>query len=129
MFDLKYEHIHLIHTDHDAAVRFYQDTLAATILKKIERHGASQTKLDCHGTMLIVRGIREGEDPMAAGSLPRMGGDHFGFFIGQGQYEEAKAHLEGLGVNIVQEGDLPHLRFLYFEGPDSVMIELMDPKE
>lgn len=128
MFDLKYEHIHLIHTDHDAAVRFYQDTLAAAILNTTERHGAPQTKLDCHGTMLIVRGIRDGEDPMAAGVLHRMGADHFGFLIGQGQYEEAKAHLEGLGVKIVQEGDLPHLRFLYFEGPDGVMIELMDPK-
>jgi catechol 2,3-dioxygenase-like lactoylglutathione lyase family enzyme len=129
MFDLKYEHIHLIHTNHDAAVHFYQDTLAATILNEIERNGAPQTKLDCHGTMLIVRGVREGENPMVAGSLPRMGADHLGFFIGQGQYEEAKAYLEGLGVKIVKEGDLPHLRFLYFEGPDGVVIELMDPKK
>jgi catechol 2,3-dioxygenase-like lactoylglutathione lyase family enzyme len=58
-----------------------------------------------------------------------MGSDHFGFWIGAGQYGEAKRHLEGIGIRIVQEGDLPHLRFLYFEGPDGVMIELMDPKE
>ena len=129
MFDLKYEHIHLIHSDHDAAVRFYQDTLGATFLNTTERHGAPQTKLDCHGVMLIVRGVRAGEEPMAAGTLPRMGADHFGFWIGPGQYGEAKSHLEGLGVKIAQEGELPPLNFLYFEGPDGVMIELMDPKE
>ena len=129
MFDLKFEHIHLIHTDHDDAVRFYREALGAKEIDRVERHGALQTKLDCSGTMLIVRGIREGEDPMAAGTLPRMGSDHFGFWIGAGQYEEAKRHLEGIGIRIVQEGDLPHLRFLYFEGPDGVMIELMDPKE
>ncbi|MDP6367750.1 MAG: VOC family protein [Nitrospinota bacterium] len=129
MFDLKYEHIHLIHTDHDAAVRFYRDALGAEIINSVERFGAPQTKLDCHGTMLIVRGVRDGEDPMAAGSVPRMGADHFGFWIGRGRYGEAKAHLEGLGVKIAQEGDLPHLRFLYFEGPDGVIIEFMDPKE
>ncbi len=129
MFDLKYEHVHLIHSDHDAAVRFYQDALGAKFLGTTERHGAPQTKLDCSGTMFIVRGIRTGEEPMPAGGLPRMGADHFGFWLGAGQYGSAKAHLESLGIEIVQEGDLPHLRFLYFEGPDGVIIELMDPKE
>ncbi len=128
MFDLKYEHIHLVHSNHDEAVRFYKETLGASEFDRTERHGAPQTKLDCHGTMLIVRGVRTGEEPMAAGSLPRMGADHFGFWIGRGQYDAAKEHLESLGVKIVQEGDLPHLRFLYFEGPDGVVIELMDPK-
>ncbi len=129
MFDLKYEHIHLVHSSHDEAVRFYKETLGASEIDRTERHGAPQTKLDCHGTMLIVRGVRTGEEPMAAGSLPRMGADHLGFWIGQGQYDLAKEYLESLGVEIVQEGDLPHLRFLYFEGPDGVIIELMDPKE
>ncbi|MFC1491590.1 VOC family protein [Nitrospinota bacterium] len=129
MFDLKYEHIHLIHSGHDAAVRFYREVLGATEINTVERHGAPQTKLDCSGTMLIVRGVRPGEDPMAAGTLPRRGVDHLGFWIGAGQYESAKKHLEGRGVAIVQEGDLPHLRFLYFEGPDGVIIELMEPKE
>jgi len=129
MFDLKYEHIHLVHTDPDAAVQFYKEALGADEVGRVERHGAIQVKLNCRGTLLIVRGIREGEAPMTAGTPPRMGVDHFGFWIGQGQYEDAKRHLEGMGVPIVQEGDLPHLRFLYFEGPDGVIIELMDPKK
>lgn len=126
--DLTYEHIHIIHTDHDSAVRFYQEVLGAEVINRIERHGAPQTKLKCGGSMLIVRGVRSGEDLMPSGKLPRMGVDHFGFWIGKGQYEEARTHLEKLGVPILQEGDLPHLRFLYFEGPDGVVIELMDPK-
>ncbi|MEE9256960.1 MAG: VOC family protein [bacterium] len=126
--DLTYEHVHIIHTDHDAAVRFYKDTLGAEVVDETIRRGAPQTKLEIGGKLIIARGIREGENPMAAGTLPRMGVDHIGFWIGKGQYEEAKAHLEHLGVPIVEEGDLPHLRFLYFEGPHGVIIELMEPK-
>ena len=84
MFDLKYEHIHLVHTDPDTAVQFYKEALGADEVGRVERHGAPQVKLNCRGTLLIVRGIREGEVPMAAGTLPRMGVDHFGFWIGQG---------------------------------------------
>jgi catechol 2,3-dioxygenase-like lactoylglutathione lyase family enzyme len=126
--DLTYEHVHIIHTDHDAAVRFYKDVLGAEVVDETIRHGAPQTKLEIGGKLIIARGVREGEDPMPAGTLPRIGVDHFGFWIGKGQLDEARAHFEKLGVPIVQEGDLPHLRFLYIEGPDGVIIELMDPK-
>lgn len=128
MFDLKYEHVHLVHTDHDAAVRFYKDVLGAEEIDRVERGGAPQTKLRCGGSMLIVRGVRAGERPMPAGTCPRLGVDHFGFWIGKGQFAAARKRLEELGVNIVQEGDLPHLRFLYFEGPDGVVVEFMEPK-
>ncbi|MDA1001321.1 MAG: VOC family protein [bacterium] len=125
---LRYEHMHLIHADHDAAVKFYQDVLDAKILNTIERHGAPQTKLDVSGTMLIVRGIRPGEDPAAAGALPRMGVDHMGFYIAKGEWEEAKQRLEDNNVEILDEGDLPHLRYLYFAAPDGVVIEFMESK-
>lgn len=128
MFDLKYEHVHLVHSDHDAAVRFYKGVLGAVEVDSIERFGAPQTKLTCGGAMLIVRGVRTDERPMAAGTCPRMGVDHFGFWIGKGQFEDAREHLRDRGVKIVQEMDLPHLRFLYFEAPDGVIIEFMEPK-
>ncbi len=78
--------------------------------------------------MLIIRGIRPGERPMAAGTLPRMGVDHFGYRIGRGEYEGARKRLLDAGVKILEEGDMPHLRYMYFEGPDGVVMEYLEPK-
>lgn len=125
---LQYEHIHLIHSDHDAAVRFYKDVLGAVEVDRTERGGAPQTKMEVGGTLLIVRGIRDGERPMAAGTFPRMGSDHFGFWVGGGEMEEAKRRFAKSGVKILQEGDAPGLRFIYFGGPDGVVIEFMEKK-
>ena len=32
------------------------------------------------------------------------------------------------GVPIIEEDDMPHLEYLYFQGPDGVVIELMETK-
>ncbi len=84
---LTYEHAHILHSDHDEAVRFYREILGARVVDTRERKGAPQTKLMVGGGMLIVRGI-----------------------------------------SIIEEDDMPHLEYLYFEGPDGVVIELMETK-
>ena len=60
---LTYEHAHVLHTDHDEAVRFYREILGASVVDSRERKGALQTKLMAGGGMLIVRGVRPGEGP------------------------------------------------------------------
>ena len=126
--DLTYEHAHIIHTDHDAAVRFYRDILGAKVVDARERKGAPQTKLMIGGGMLIVRGIRTGEEPMPAGTLPRLGIDHIGFYVGPGQLDEARLLLQEKGIAILEEDDMPHLKYLYLQGPDGVVVELMEVK-
>ncbi len=125
---LVYEHAHILHTDHDEAVRFYRETLGARVVDSRERKGAPQTKLMAGGGMLIVRGVRPGENPAPPGRTPRMGVDHIGFYVGEGELEAARAALTERGVPIIEENDMPHLKYLYFEGPDGVVIELMETK-
>ena len=79
--------------------------------------------------MFIVRGVRPGEDPAPASRTPRLGVDHIGFYVGEGELEAARAMLIERGVPIVEEDDMPHLKYLYFQGPDGVVIELMELKE
>ncbi len=43
--ELEYEHIHIIHTDHDAALRFYQEILRAEVIESRDPYGAPQTKI------------------------------------------------------------------------------------
>lgn len=126
---LRYEHAHIVHRDHDAAVSYYQDVLGAGIKDSVMRHGAPQTKLLLGGTMFIVRGVRPGEPPpFPSAGLPRMGVDHLGFYVDPGEYDPMLQGLRAKGVRILEEGDLPHLRYCYFEGPDGVVLELMEMK-
>ena len=125
---LTYEHAHILHTDHDEAVRFYREILGAHVVDSRERKGAPQTKLMIGGGMLIVRGVRPGENPDPPGRTPRLGVDHIGFYVGEGELEAARAVLTGRGVPIIEEDDMPHLKYLYFQGPDGVVIELMETK-
>ena len=125
---LTYEHAHILHTDHDGAVRFYQEILGARVVDSRERKGAPQTKLMAGGGMLIVRGVRPGEVPDPAGRTPRLGVDHIGFYVGEGELETARAMLAERGIPIIEEDDMPHLEYLYFQGPDGVVIELMETK-
>ncbi len=125
---LTYEHAHLLHADHDEAVRFYQDILGARIIDSRARKGAMQTKLMAGGGMLIVRGVRPGENPAPEGRLPRLGIDHIGFYVGEGELEAARRTLREKGVAILEEGDMPHLKYLYLQGPDGVVVELMERK-
>lgn len=125
---LAYEHAHLVHLSHDEAVRFYQDILGARVVDSRARKGAMQTKLIAGGAMLIVRGVRPGENPAPAGRLPRLGVDHIGFYVGEGELAAARRTLREKGVAILEEGDLPHLKYLYMEAPDGVVVELMERK-
>ena len=125
---LTYEHAHIVHTDHDEAVRFYREVLGAHVVDSRERKGAPQTKLMAGGGMLIVRGVRPGEEPDSAGCTPRLGVDHIGFYVGEGELDAARAMLMEQGIEIIEEDDMPHLKYLYFQGPDGVVIELMETK-
>ena len=125
---LVYEHTHILHTNHDEAVRFYHEILGARVVDSRERKGAPQTKLMAGGGMLIVRGVRPGENPGPPGRTPRLGVDHIGFYVGGGELEAARAMLIERGVPIIEEDDMPHLKYLYFQGPDGVVIELMETK-
>lgn len=125
---LAYEHAHILHTNHDEAVRFYREILGARVVDSRERKGAPQTKLMAGGGMLIVRGVRPGENPDPPGRTPRLGVDHIGFYVGEGELETTRAMLLERGVPIVEEDDMPHLKYLYFQGPDGVVIELMETK-
>ncbi len=108
---LTYEHTHILHTDHDEAVRFYQEILGARVVDSRERKGAPQTKLMAGGGMIIVRGV-----------------DHIGFYVGKGELDAARAMLNEHSVPIIEEDDMPHLKYLYLKGPDGVVIELMEIK-
>ena len=125
---LVHDHIHCIHSDVDATVDFYKNILGATETSRIERSGAPQVTLDVHGSSIIVRGKRDGETiaPGPSG-WPRYSIDHYAFRV-EGKLSDAVDEVQSKGGNIVLEGDVEDLSFAYIEGPDGVIIELVELK-
>ncbi|MFQ5894765.1 MAG: VOC family protein [Nitrospinota bacterium] len=126
---LRYDHIHLISRDPEAAVRFYCEHFGARETSRMERGGAPQVFLELGESTLIVRGIREGENPLPEGSMPRMGMDHFGFFL-EGEPLDAFAEaLRKKGVKVLGEvGEAPRARFFYVGAPDGVVVEILQAR-
>ncbi len=125
---LIYEHIHLIHENHDLAVDFYKRILRGRVIDSQIRKGSQQSKLIVGNSMLIVRGIRPNEKPSNSNKTPRLGIDHIGFYVETGNLEKMKKILIQQNIPILEEDDMPHLKYLYCEGPDQTVIEFMEKK-
>tara|TARA_Y100000814_G_scaffold293146_2_gene273581 strand:+ start:1156 stop:1611 length:456 start_codon:yes stop_codon:yes gene_type:complete len=125
---LTYEHVHLIHQNHDSAVKFYKKVLGAKIVDSQIRKGSQQTKLIAGNSLLIVRGIRPKEKPSGSNKTPRLGIDHIGFYVETGGLAKIKESLIQKDILIIEEDDMPHLKYLYCEGPDQIIIEFMEKK-
>ena len=103
---LTFDHIHCVHTDVDEAVAFYVNVFGATETNRIDRGGAPQVYLDVQGASIIIRGKRDGEELAAGpGGWPRYSIDHYAYCV---------------------EAD--ELYFAYVEGPDGVVVEMMEMK-
>jgi catechol 2,3-dioxygenase-like lactoylglutathione lyase family enzyme len=125
---LVHDHIHCVHSDVDATVNFYKDIHGGIEKSRIERGGAPPVVLDVHGSSIIVRGKREGETVAPGPSgWPRYSIDHYAFRV-EGKLSEAVEEVKGKGGYIVLEGEVEDLRFAYLEGPDGVIIELVELK-
>ena len=125
---LTYEHVHLIHKNHDSAVKFYEKILEAKVIDSQIRKGSQQTKLLIGNSLLIVRGIRPNEIVSDPNKTPRIGMDHIGFYVETGKLTEMKKLLSEKNIPIIEEDDMQHLKYIYCQGPDQVVIEFMEKK-
>tara|TARA_Y100000590_G_scaffold444811_1_gene576057 strand:- start:502 stop:885 length:384 start_codon:yes stop_codon:yes gene_type:complete len=125
---LSHDHIHCVHKDVEGAVNFYKTVLGAVETNRIDRGGAPQITLDIQGADLILRGRRENENP-AETSLewPRYGIDHFAFRVEE-NLGSALNDIRERGGIILAEGDVEELTFAYIQGPEGVVIELLELK-
>lgn len=125
---LTFDHIHCVHTDVDEAVAFYVNVFGATETNRIDRGGAPQVYLDVQGASIIIRGKRDGEELAAGpGGWPRYSIDHYAYCV-EGKLADAVAEVRANGGNVIAEGEADELWFAYVEGPDGVVVEMMEMK-
>jgi catechol 2,3-dioxygenase-like lactoylglutathione lyase family enzyme len=131
----KFDHVHIVSKDPEAAANWYVEMFGATIAAKTMARGAAQIFVDLGGMTILIRGQRPGENPVAArpirpyadfSSHNAWGTDHFGFLY-QGDLEAFCAQLRRNGVSFPVElkRGVNGTLLCYVAAPDGVSIELM----
>jgi catechol 2,3-dioxygenase-like lactoylglutathione lyase family enzyme len=132
----KFDHVHIISKDPQAAAAWYVEMFGATIVADTVARGAAQVFVELGGMTILIRGRRPGEEPVPArpiqpyadfSSHNAWGTDHFGFMY-QGDLTALCDRLREKGVRFPVElkrgvgGSL----LCYVAAPDGVSIELME---
>lgn len=127
-FGLVFDHVHLISEDPQGAASWYADKLGGEIVLSHEVRGAPQFHVTFDDITIIIRGQRPGEKPDRKNSL-LWGNDHFGFQV-PGDFDQFCDDLREKGVRFtVDPMDFtPSLRIAFLEGPDGVILELLQRK-
>jgi lactoylglutathione lyase len=128
-FGLVFDHVHLISEDPQKAASWYADNLGGKIVLSQEVLGAPQFHVAFDDITIIIRGQRPGENPERGNSL-LWGIDHFGFQV-PGDFDRFCADLKGKGIRFTLDpvNFSPSLRIAFLEGPDGVILELLQRKE
>ena len=130
-----FDHVHIISTDPHGSAAWYVEMFGATIARDGTAYGAPQIAVELGGMTILIRGRRDGEEPVPArpirpfanfSSHNGWGTDHFGFLY-QGDLTALCDRLRAKGVTFPVElkrgvsGSL----LCYVATPDGVSIELM----
>ena len=130
-----FDHVHIISETPRASAEWYVAMFGATIVKDMIARGAPQIFVELGGMIILIRGRRPGENPVAPrpiepfsdfSSHNAWGTDHFGFMY-QGDLTAFAAELQAKGVTLpvpLKQGVGGSL-LCYVSAPDGVSIELM----
>jgi len=115
----KLNHVHLKTKNPEMTARFYVDTLGA---KYANRTTSGGLRVDLHGLLLNVSEFHQTQK-----RKQKYGMEHIA--IETDEFDVVLGNLRAQGVNIIELIADPGLRRVcFFEGPDSVEIELMERK-
>ena len=131
----RFDHVHIISKDPEAAAAWYVDMFGATIARSTVARGAPQIFVELGGMTILIRGRRPGEDPAEGRAIrpfadfsshDSWGTDHFGFLY-QGDLAAFCMELRRKGATFpveLKEG-VGGALLCYVAAPDGVSIELM----
>ena len=116
---LKLNHLHLKTRDPEATVKFYVETLGATIVSQSPSGGY---RIDLHGLSLNVTPFLENQK-----REQKYGMEHIA--IDTDELDALVGKLKGRGIRILEETVVSGgRRVCFFEGPDGVQLEFIEMK-
>jgi glyoxylase I family protein len=119
-------HIHIICSDLTASESWFVEGLGAELVERRESRGMATSELRLAGIRLLLRVAHEDEAP-ASGRQRRYGPDHFALEVAD--VDATVETLRARGVAIAREpADSPRNRVAFIQGPDDLVIELVEPR-
>ena len=121
-----YNHVHLVTDDPLATADWYVRNLDGRITEQGDVRGSLRVRVQFGAALLNIRGRRPGESVVAPQEGTLIGIDHFAFSVDE--FDQMSRDLESNGVKIVEPAMLAPGggRALFIEGPDKVLIELLE---
>ena len=121
-----FHHVHLVSQDPRATAQWYVQHLGGRISQEADVRGSMRVRLQLGEARLNIRAPRPGETLVTPGEGKLIGIDHFALSVDE--LEGMMGKLEKNGVKIVEpifttpDGG----RAFFIEGPDGVLIEIME---
>lgn len=127
--DFDFDHVHLISTDVDAMVDYFERVFGAKRLSYDPDFKGAPSAAVGLGTMrVLVRGLRPGEVPDAVAPERVQGLDHFGIVVEN--VETAAAWLKDRGAEFSVNptaGGVNGRMIAFVRGPENIEIEIVGP--
>jgi catechol 2,3-dioxygenase-like lactoylglutathione lyase family enzyme len=122
----RYHHLHLICSNLERMITFFTEILGAKLNERRKFTGVDGASLDLNGTMINLRVSREDDFIKGDSSQKCYGYDHLALEVEDldASYQE----LKGKGVTFtVPPQHSGKRRNAFFNGPDNISIELLQP--
>ena len=122
----RFHHVHIVCKNLDEMIRFFTETLGATLIGLKKFGAADGASLDVQGTTVNLRVRREDEELVGDASQARYGYDHIGLEVDD--LETAFIDLQAQGFSfLMPPTDISDLKIAFFKGPEEITIELVQP--
>ena len=120
-------HIHLICEDLEEMIHFFSEVLGADLLERKKVGGADAANLDLQGTPINIRVAREDEKVIEDTIRSPYGFNHIGLEVEN--LEAAHKELTSKGfVFSVPPRDVGSMKIAFFNGPENLTLELVEPR-
>ena len=121
-----YHHVHLVSHDPRATAEWYTRNLDGRISLEANLRGSLWVRIQLGEARLNIRAPRPGETIVAPSEGSHIGIDHFALSVDD--FEQMAERFAANGVTIVEPMFTTPFggRALFIEGPDKVLIEIMD---
>ena len=122
----KLHHIHILCKDLIGMRDFFVDTLEAKLIEMKQFGGADGASMDLNGVMVNLRVTQEGENVAENIDGKPYGYHHVGLEVEDLDAVYKKLTDKGFAFSVPPK-DLPGLRIAFFDGPENVTFELLQP--
>ena len=119
-------HLHLLCSDLEKTIAFFTEILGAVLVERKKFGDADGATLNLNGTTINLRVAREDDNVSTGTSITQYGYHHIGLTVDN--VEQAYRELSAKGyVFSLPPKEAGKNKIAFFNGPDNITIELLQP--